>query len=203
MFALIMPNVGKYNLVLVAHKLVVSDIGRYEDVGMTAQGAIYEKTAGSAANSHTLHIAADVAAVSDGFNAERALNRGQEVASGDGLWQIAHYANAMRRALAAVIGLQESDISESHLSCDMVVHSSEGTIHVGMRAIDVDVVLDGLSHNSLHVIATGDFLERVEDERVVRDYEIALPPDSLCHDVGCDIGAEKYAGDGGLWVTHL
>ena len=76
-------------------------------------------------------------------------------------------------------------------------------IHIGVGAVDGDVMLDGHRHGTLHGGAAHDFLETAEYQRVVRDDQVEAAVYRFGDNGLGGIGTQQCPGDVGIGISHL
>ena len=99
--------------------------------------------------------------------------------------------------------IKEGDVGHA----DLVGHAERDAmpcaIHVGVGAIDGDVVLDSHCDGALNGSPSHDFFQTAKDEGMVRDDQVAASLDSLGHDHLGSVGTQEDTRDVSLGVTHL
>ena len=131
----------------------------------------------------------------------------QHLAGGRGL-DVANDAATSCGACPVAIGRDIVAVEELHTCHPQFVghterHTLPGAVHVGMGAVDGDIVLDGHGHGALHGRAAHDLFQTVENERVVGDDQIETAINGLGDNRLSRIGAQEHASDVGLGIAHL
>lgn len=187
LFALIVSYDGYLQLLLMSEILMIVHFSGNKGIGPLPDGLRQQKVACTAAHGHGVYRSAQQLVGGHAVNVESALKCTDEVGCRQGLRQLPNDTLACADTINILLSAKEADGGESHFLCNLVVHASLGTIHVGVHGHYADMVLNGFHYRALHIVFTGYAAEFPKDERVVRHNEVAAEADGLVHHIFGDV----------------
>ena len=207
MFAFIMPDVGDEDALVVVEEIVVAHVGRHIELRACLDCLVKQETARATTQRKSRDDAGRVTAIAYGAHLKGLLDPLKHLACGRG-FDIADDAATGCGACHVAIRGDIVAVEELHTSHPQFVghaerHTLPGTVHIGVGAVDGDVVLDGHGHGALHGRAAHDLFQTVENEWVVGDDQIETAVNGLGDNRLGGIGAQEHASDVGLGVAHL
>ena len=187
---------------LLSHRLhfVVLKVGTYIGVGTLFDGLRQKFRSGTSAHSDGRDgglVGRKGIAYPGGV--ESLLNVLQELSDRQGLRQATDNAESV-----AVSALNENAVVAyaEHLSHPSA-HAVQVGIHRGVGRVDSEVMADGCFGNPFLGRSAGEVLESVEEQRVVREDELAVLVQSLSHYGFCNVRSEQYLLYIGIALTYL
>ena len=95
-----------------------------------------------------------------------------EVCRCHGLRQLSDDSAAADDTVGHLLLTEEAGILQRHLLGNLVVHAAQGIVHVGVHGHHSDIMLDGFHHGTLHVVASVDALQGMENQRMMAHNEV-------------------------------
>lgn len=200
-FRLVMSGVGQQYAVGVGGIVVIFDVAGDVDVGTGIDSVGDEPGAGPAAESHPAHHqGGGVGAVAQCLDAERLLDAAQELERGSGLRFTDHTEAG---AFAGSGGYQGTKVAEPEAVGHVVAHAVVGAVERRVPRIDGNAEAHGGGGYALHGSGAGEVFEAVEEQRMVRDDELAAAVQSLGHCLFRNVEAQQCGADVALGIPYL
>ena len=147
---------------LVAEVLVVVHLARDEGIAPAADGIVQQEVAGTATDGHFRYGSLQQLVAVGAGHAKGLLDLLHEAA---GIEWLRHEAchSAAADDVAYGLLLKEGYVCQSQLLGYLPVDPAAGIVHVGVQRHDADIVPDGLTHSTLHIVQVGHLLQPTEE----------------------------------------
>ena len=158
-------------LLLASEIYMIVHLTRNKSVGTRLHGIVEQKVSCSAAYCHAAHRAFQQLVAHGTVRSELFFHICHKVRC---ILRLRQFANDSASGLNATDNLtcEEIHIFKSHLLRNPKVHSAACIIKIRMCGIHCDMVFNSLDNAAFHCVASGNALQPVEKQRVMRHNEI-------------------------------
>ena len=162
-----------------AEELVIAHLAREERIGPCTKGIAQHEGSGTATEGHALNGSSQQLVGTQRLYTELTLHQRHKLLGRQRHGQHAYYTTPLSVDHRT---LQRLQVLEAKLLGHLEIDPAFGIVQIRMGSHDDDIVLDGLHHGSLHVVAIADMSQFPEDKRMVSHNEVAAPPNGFVDD---------------------
>ncbi len=168
-------------LLLASEILMVVHLARHEGINAGIHCVVKKERTRATADCHGAYRAAQQLICLHTLYAEHTLKQDDEVVGSKRFGETAYNARTILNTVH-LLRTHEAHVRKPHLLGYLVVDTALRIVHIGMEREDDDALRKCLHHATLHIVLTSEARELVEDERMVRHYEVAALLGSLVDD---------------------